>query len=584
MADYGLSKSGLRVPSYDELLENYHQLMRAEFGHSVDTGADSVWGHLSAIESQRLSAVYEILAELYGSFSVSGAEGVGLDKIADFSNVKRNEATYSTIEGVTCIGTPTTVITAGSIASVGLGGDQFAIDADATIGTGGTVDANFTAVEAGAIRANAGTLNTVVSGPPGWTGVVNTVDAQLGSPIESDTDFRIRRAKSLRIIGESTFDALAAQMTDPINGVTGISDILLVHNPTDTDYTGSGGLPPHSFEFTIEGGDSDEIAEKILELAPAGIEPYTGASGANAITKYPTDSFGNSHTVKFSRRDETEIWVHVQVGVSSEFNTGNIQSDKVVVSSPTTGDWELEINGVSFSYHAVTSGSITAVVNGFGGTILVTSPSHGLQTGDIIDISGTVSYNGTNYNVTVISSDVFRVSVVFVSSQTGSWAKAASLGGSDTAITIAAGLVAAIIAGDWVPVSTVYTIGSSEFTLNGDYEGCPFVLLLIAAGLSLSEADHVNAAGDQGQIIQNIVDYAEGDGVDAGIQGIGDEVYLWKYNAPVGNVPNVTSVAIYMENAQPSGAPTAGWNTSTIDIDNRHKALFDTTRVTVEIV
>ena len=582
MADYGLSKTGLRVPSQAELLEDYQNLMRSEFGHDVDTGADSVWGHLSNIESQRMSSLYEIVAELYASLTPSGAEGVGLDKISDFANVKRLAATYSTIEAVSCVGTPGTTIPLGSLCSVGVAGDQFASDAAALIPAAGVVSVDFTAVVAGATRANAGTLNTIATIVAGWTSVSNTSDAQVGSPIESDTDFRTRRARSLRLIGESTFNALAAQMVDTVTGVSGISDILLVHNITDTDNSGSPdyGLPPHSFEFTIEGGASSSIAEKILELAPAGIRPYSGATGADKISATVVDDYGNSHTIEFTRRAETEIWIHAVVEVNDDFATGNVQSDTVSVDSAVTGDYSLTIDGVTFSYHAVTTGSITAVADAGGGVINITSVGHGLDTSDQVDISGTVSYNGVAYTVTVLTDDVFQVTKAFVASETGSWEQT---GGADTAITIAAGLTAAVNApGDWVPVLAVHTATESTFSLQGEYEGCAFVLVLVHASLTRSTEDHVAAVGDQAQIIENIVNYAEGDGTDEGIQKIGTEVYLWKYTGPVGEVDNVVSVTLYILDSQPTGAPTIGWGTGTIDIDNRHKALFDSTRITVE--
>ena len=87
--------------------------------------------------------------------------------------------------------------------------------------------------------------------------------------------------------------------------VENVDFVTVIENDTMT--TDGDGRPPKSFESIVDGGDEDEIAQTIWESKPAGIEPY------GSISKTVIDTSGQSHTIKFSRPIDVDIYVDVTV-------------------------------------------------------------------------------------------------------------------------------------------------------------------------------------------------------------------------------------------------------------------------------
>ena len=72
------------------------------------------------------------------------------------------------------------------------------------------------------------------------------------------------------------------------------------------------------------------------------------------------------------------------------------------------------------------SGIIVSTQNPGGGKVRCTSASHGLVTGDVVTITGTIDYNGT-FTVTKIDNNVFEITDTWVSDQRGRWSQKDSI-------------------------------------------------------------------------------------------------------------------------------------------------------------
>ncbi len=145
-------------------------------------------------------------------------------------------------------------------------------------------------------------------------------DATPGNDIESDSDFRLRREQLLRASGAATVEAIRA-------AVRALDDVLqaLVFENT-TDATDVNGLPPHSFEVVVSGGDDTEIGEEIFDVKPAGIATYRDP-GAAGRTVEVTDSQGFTHDINFTRPTEIEMWIEIEIEIdASEFGGGDEDS------------------------------------------------------------------------------------------------------------------------------------------------------------------------------------------------------------------------------------------------------------------
>lgn len=164
-----------------------------------------------------------------------------------------------------------------------------------TIAGGG----DFEADEAGNYPVPAETLDTIVTPVTGWDSVLNLSSGVTGRNRETDVELRIRRANTL-ITGRATEDAIMNAIS---NNVSGVSGVTILSNRTDV--TDINGLPPHSFEVVVVGGDDADIAEQIWENMPVGIASYGNDS------EIIVDSQGENQTIYFSR--PTAWYIHVKV-------------------------------------------------------------------------------------------------------------------------------------------------------------------------------------------------------------------------------------------------------------------------------
>jgi hypothetical protein len=135
--------------------------------------------------------------------------------------------------------------------------------------------------------------------------VTNTLDATLGSNLESDATLRTRREDEIRAAGKASVDSIRAA----ILAITNVTSAYVFENPSDvTDGTG---LPPHAIECLVRGGEDSSVAASIFDEKAAGIATY------GSTTVSVTDSQGFAHDVKFTRPTEVPIYVIYNLTVDS---------------------------------------------------------------------------------------------------------------------------------------------------------------------------------------------------------------------------------------------------------------------------
>ena len=70
------------------------------------------------------------------------------------------------------------------------------------------------------------------------------------------------------------------------------------------------GGPPHSIEIVVDGGDSREIAEQILEKKTGGINTF-----GNVSVVIPGE-YGEDITIRFNRPTVVHVWFHLGLTLS----------------------------------------------------------------------------------------------------------------------------------------------------------------------------------------------------------------------------------------------------------------------------
>lgn len=160
----------------------------------------------------------------------------------------------------------------------------------------------FQAVNAGFVEIAVGALSNPVSAVDGWTGVNNLVAGNTGHGRESDTSYRQRLYAARRAqMGAATAPAIEARL---LNEVPGVTLAMVLEND---GMTAANGIPPKCINVVVNGGAEQDIADAIWKYKAAGIGTY----GTTSLTI--TDSYGNKHTVMFSRPVSQSIYVKINV-------------------------------------------------------------------------------------------------------------------------------------------------------------------------------------------------------------------------------------------------------------------------------
>lgn len=228
------------------------------------------------------------------------------------------------------------------------------------LATQSQVSANIRAAEGG-IRGNVGanTIQTLPSPPSGVqdtrnlypVGDPNYLDTDglnfnNGTERESDDELRERAKDAVTEGGKATFDALVSTL---VNDVEDVSSVTLYENKTSDDNTGSGGLPPHSFEAVVYGGDSLEIARALFETKCVTSRDYAGVNGTEVTETVVAESNGQEFTVRFSRPTAVNIDMTLDLIVNDKYIGDDALRDRIVnyVGGTTTENTTVEGLGVS---------------------------------------------------------------------------------------------------------------------------------------------------------------------------------------------------------------------------------------------
>ena len=367
---YGITPEGFNLKSATTIKAEIEAALKAgPLGASAGSEPDgsipvrSLAGQLVSIVTDGLSALWQLAQAVYAALNPSEASAAGLDALCALTGTYRRGATESTAT-IYCTGTAGTALAIGRVVAVETSGTRFASTAAGTIATA-TAWVSTTAYAAGAVRTNAsriyyctaagtsagsggptttadaitdgtvtwryvgegtgyaavafeaedsgplaalsGTLTEIATPVSGWTSARNLSDAALGQDEETDAELRLRREIDLAGSGKATPNAIRADVL----ALDDVEECKVFVN--DTDYTNSDGLPPHSIEVVVRGGDDDEIAAAIFDAVAGGIEVYATSGSVYYTTAIVEDSTGTDRTLSFMRADVKDIWVIVDV-------------------------------------------------------------------------------------------------------------------------------------------------------------------------------------------------------------------------------------------------------------------------------
>lgn len=360
-----LTDAGLQIATLADILDQVRTAWRKIFGASVDVSDTSPDGQFIGVFAEPAALANELLEVIVSSWDPDAATGALLRALCKLTGTSPLPASFSAVT-LTLTGTPTTLVSAGALSSTKSTGQQWVHQEDGTIvalaawapttayatgdrrangdnayvcitpgvsassggpttedadvtdgsahwqflGEGtGAVDVLARATTIGPVVAVAGDITLTDGSVGGWDGVINLLDATLGRNAMSDPELRVLRQLELAQPGTSPADAIRAALLlvgqGTSNPVTAATVFMNKGDVTDAD-----GVPPHSIEALVHGGEDQDIFNALLANVAAGIRTFGMVIGT-AI-----DSEGAAQPEAFSR--PAEILIYVAVTLSKD--------------------------------------------------------------------------------------------------------------------------------------------------------------------------------------------------------------------------------------------------------------------------
>lgn len=306
---WGLSKIGFKQKDLPTIKDELEQALRREVDPTLHFGSGSIAGILTGIVANQACQVWESLSGLYNSLQPDTATGRALDALCSLTGTFRKQASFSKAKAMVKLGGNASIPTGSRIMTVG--GDFFKTTAEITNTSNQEValEADLIAESVGpkvAPNDSSAKIMTLVSG---WSSVSIINTYEIGQPIETDDELRIRRIRELRAVGASTLDSMYSRL----RGLHGVEAVYIKEGE-------------HSFEAVIKGGNELEIAQMIWACKPLGVKTV------GTITQTVKDSIEQQRQVKFSRPTLIHLTLHANIKVKRQLDDNAIKTTLVEFS------------------------------------------------------------------------------------------------------------------------------------------------------------------------------------------------------------------------------------------------------------
>ena len=175
-----------------------------------------------------------------------------------------------------------------------------------------TTVANFFTEDYGKITLPNGIVTKIVNNVAGFDKVTNLAEPVYGRAKETDVELRQSYIAKSALRSNTMIDSITAELLNNVRNVESASGFENV-----TDITDSRGLPPHSIEIIVEGGNSDEIASAILKRKAGGIQTY------GEIEVIVPSKYGDNIPIRFNRPEYLYTYINIVLHVDKDNISGN---------------------------------------------------------------------------------------------------------------------------------------------------------------------------------------------------------------------------------------------------------------------
>jgi len=312
------TSTGVTAPTEAEILAGVQTDINAAFGGNLDQNLNTPQGQIASSQTAIIGDANDNFLYVVNQVDPANASGAFQDAIGRIYFMERIPSQATAVQ-CTLTGVSGTVIPAG-VQAQDTSGNTYISTAPVTIGSTGTVSAEFQNIVTGPIACASGTLTVIVQQIVGWDAITNPSSGVLGRNVESQQDFEYRRQKSVAINSTGTNAAILANVLT----VSNVLDCYVIDNPLSTSINKgvtNYSLKPHSVYVGVVGGASSDIASAIQKTKDAGCDmngntSVTISDTVNYSYPYPTQ------TITYNIPTSTPIYFSVSL-----VNNPNLPSD-----------------------------------------------------------------------------------------------------------------------------------------------------------------------------------------------------------------------------------------------------------------
>lgn len=162
--------------------------------------------------------------------------------------------------------------------------------------------ANFLTNDYGKITLPYNIVTKMVNNITGFTAVTNMLEPTYGRKKETDIELRQAYIAKSALRSNTMIESIVAELLNNIKDVESASGY-----ENDLDVVNERGMPPHSVEIIVEGGDNTEIAKAILRRKAGGIQTY-----GKVVVNVPGE-YGDTIPIRFNRPEYLITWLKVKL-------------------------------------------------------------------------------------------------------------------------------------------------------------------------------------------------------------------------------------------------------------------------------
>jgi uncharacterized phage protein gp47/JayE len=325
MAQFGMTDTGFKpkriADVYDSIKARITEITDDKTGEKVfqNESDDSLFMQVSFIVAEAIAECWEHAYQASTVRDPNKASGAILKGLIQLNGLVAKFGSQTQIN-VKFTGLKDATIPQGSLISDVENSVNYSVDKSVTIGADGTATGTATALTKGPINPQNNTVIVIKTPTYGWTNVTNTGVVVVGAEPQTDEELHLEQQRATSNTAYRQIDAIYAGLLN----VSGVEFARVYQNTGLT--TDSRGIDAKSVAAVVVGGTNEDIANSIAKKS-ANINSFFGSTEVDI-----TDNQGQVNKIKFSRPEEVEIDVEVNITItdSSQFPASTEDAKKQI--------------------------------------------------------------------------------------------------------------------------------------------------------------------------------------------------------------------------------------------------------------